>query len=110
TADCDRMIQTARAKGLVLSVNHSARMDPVVLKALDLVQEGAIGEVRGVEFLRSSDYQAYAGGPVLPPQFRNGSYPFQDLGVHGLYLMEAFLGPIQRADTRYYASGAGDPN
>ena len=110
TADCDRMIQSAREKGLVLSVNHSARMDPIVLEALRMIRGGAVGDVHGVDFLRSSDYQAYSGGPVVPPHFRNGSYPFQDLGVHGLYLMEAFLGPILHADTRYYASGAGDPN
>jgi predicted dehydrogenase/nucleoside-diphosphate-sugar epimerase len=110
TVDCDRMIQCARERGLVLSVNHSARMDPIVLKALAMIQNGACGEVKAVDFFRSSDYQAYSGGPTIPPQFRNGSYPFQDLGVHGLYLLEAFLGPIHRADTRYYASGSGDPN
>ena len=63
-----------------------------------------------MDFLRSSDYAVYSGGPSVPPQFRKGSYPFQDLGVHGLYLLEAFLGPIQHSDTRYYASGIGDPN
>ena len=109
-ADCDRMIRSAREKGLVLSVNHSARMDPIVLEALDMIRNGACGEVQAVDFFRSSDYQAYSGGPAVPPHFRNGSYPFQDLGVHGLYLLEAFLGPIHRADTRYYASGIGDPN
>jgi 2-alkyl-3-oxoalkanoate reductase len=109
-ADCDRMIQYARQKGLVLSVNHSARMDPIVMEALAMVRNGACGDIKGVDFFRSSDYQAYSGGPTIPPQFRNGSYPFQDLGVHGLYLMEAFLGPIRRADTRYYPSGTGDPN
>lgn len=109
-ADCDRMIHSARDKGLVLSVNHSARMDPIVLEALEMIRQGACGEVRAVDFFRSSDYQAYSGGPAVPAHFRNGSYPFQDLGVHGLYLLEAFLGPIRRADTRYYASGTGDPN
>ena len=109
-ADCDRMIERARAKGLVLSVNHSARMDPVVLRALALVAKGACGQVTAVDVFRSSDYAAYSGGPTVPPQFRNGSFPFQDLGVHGLYVMEAFLGPIRSADTRYYASGIGDPN
>jgi predicted dehydrogenase/nucleoside-diphosphate-sugar epimerase len=109
-ADCDRMIATAREKGLVLSVNHSARMDPIVLQALEMIRNGACGLVQAVDFFRSSDYQAYRGGPAIPPHFRNGSYPFQDLGVHGLYLLEAFLGPIRRADTRYYASGVGDPN
>ena len=62
------------------------------------------------DFIRSSDYPAYSGGPAVPAHFRNGSYPFQDLGVHGLYLLEAFLGPIRHADIRYYASGLGDPN
>jgi nucleoside-diphosphate-sugar epimerase len=85
-------------------------MDPIVLQALEMLRQGACGEITGADFFRSSDYQAYAGGPVVPPQFRNGSYPFQDLGVHGLYLMEAFLGPIRNADIRYYASGIGDPN
>jgi 2-alkyl-3-oxoalkanoate reductase len=109
-ADCDRMIAKAREKGLVLSVNHSARMEPMVLRALEILRSGQLGDVMGVEFLRSSDYPVYAGGPSVPPQFRNGSYPFQDLGVHGLYTMEAFLGPIRRAETRYYASERGDPN
>ncbi len=109
-ADCDRMIQRAREKGLVLSVNHSARMDPIVLEALEMIRKGACGEVQAVDFFRSSDYQAYSGGATVPAHFRNGSYPFQDLGVHGLYLLEAFLGPIRRAETRYYASGIGDPN
>jgi len=110
TADCDRMIERAREKGLVLSVNHSARLDPIVLEALEIIRNGACGEVTSADFLRSSDYAAYSGGPAVPPYFRNGSYPFQDLGVHGLYLLEAFLGPIEHADVRYYASGLGDPN
>lgn len=109
-ADCDLMIQRAHERGLVLSVNHSARMDPIVLRALKLVKDGALGDVTGADFFRSSDYPAFAGGPNMPPHFRAGSYPFQDLGVHGLYLIEAFLGPIRHADIRYYASGLGDPN
>ncbi len=109
-ADCDRMIARAREKGLVLSVNHSARMDPIVLQALELIRNGACGEITGADFFRSSDYPAYSGGPTVPPQFRNGSYPFQDLGVHALYLLEAFLGQIRRADIRFYSSGKGDPN
>ena len=109
-ADCDRMIEQAKRKRLVLSVNHSARMDPIVLQALDRIAHGACGQVTAVDFFRSSDYPAYSGGPAVPAHFRNGSYPFQDLGVHGLYLLEAFLGPIRHADIRYYASGLGDPN
>jgi predicted dehydrogenase/nucleoside-diphosphate-sugar epimerase len=108
-ADCDLMIAKARETGRVLSVNHSARMDPIVLQALDRIDSGAIGRVLSVNFFRSSDYPPYPGGPVIPAPFCKGSYPFQDLGVHGLYLMEAFLGPIESAAVRYYSTGL-DPN
>ena len=109
-ADCDRMIAAARERNLVLSVNHSARMDPIVLRALERLRRGACGEITGADFFCSSDYPSYGGGTPLPAAFRNGSYPFQDLGVHGLCLLEAILGPIQHADIRYYASGMGDSN
>lgn len=104
TEDCDRMIAKAREKGLVLSVNHSARLDPVILEALDRIKAGELGDVLAADFLRSSDYPAYLGGP-MPGTFRKGSYPFQDLGVHGLYLLEAFLGEIKKADVDYRSTG-----
>ena len=103
-AECDRMIERARQKGLVLSVNHSARFDPVVLKAAEMVRAGVCGDVLAVHFIRSSDYPPYAGGP-LPAPYRQGSYPFRDLGLHGLYLLEVFLGRIERLNVSYYGTG-----
>src|SRR5207237_9550995 len=78
--ECDRMIARAHDNGLVLSVNHRDLFDPVMVRAMNLVRSGACGEVLAVHFIRSSDYPRYAGGP-LPPPFRQGSYPFRDLGV-----------------------------
>jgi 2-alkyl-3-oxoalkanoate reductase len=106
--ECDQMIAAAKVAGRILSVNHSARMDPIVLKALDLVRHGACGDILGVDFFRGSDYPPYAGGPV-PAPYRVGAYPFQDLGVHGLYLLETFLGKILNLDVRYSSSGR-DPH
>jgi predicted dehydrogenase/nucleoside-diphosphate-sugar epimerase len=104
TAECDAMIERARERGRVLSVNHSARFDPVVLQASELVREGACGDILAVHFIRSSDYPPYAGGP-LPAPYSQGSYPFRDLGVHGLYLMELFLGPVRRLDVSWSGTG-----
>ena len=102
--ECERMISQAKRYGVVLSVNHSARMDPVIRKARELVDRGACGDVLAVDFFRSSDYPPFAGGP-LPPHYRNGAYPFQDLGVHGLTLLETFLGEIQSAEVYPFATG-----
>ncbi len=98
-AECDQLIERARASGLTIGVNHSDRMDPAVLQALELVRNGVCGELVAVDFLRSSDYPAYAGGP-LPAVVRQGSYPFRDLGVHGLYLLEAHHADGRRAAKR----------
>jgi predicted dehydrogenase/nucleoside-diphosphate-sugar epimerase len=102
--ECDRMIAKAREKGLVISVNHSDRFDPVVLQAIELARSGACGDVLAVHSIRSSDYPPYAGGP-LPAPYRQGSYPLRDLGVHGLYLLESFLGPAHHLSERHYSTG-----
>jgi predicted dehydrogenase/nucleoside-diphosphate-sugar epimerase len=104
-ADCRRMMEVATRAGRTLGVNHSARFDPSVLKALELVRTGACGDVLGLDFLRSSDFPPYRGGPEQPPPYASGSYPFQDLGVHGLSLCETFLGRITNADIKFYGSG-----
>jgi len=103
-AECDAMIECARAKELVLSVDHSDHFDPVVMRARHLVDTGACGEPLVVDIVRSSDYPSYSGGP-LPAMFRQGSYPFRDLGVHGLYVLESLLGPIARLDVSYRSTG-----
>jgi predicted dehydrogenase/nucleoside-diphosphate-sugar epimerase len=107
-AECRAMIEKAREKRLILGVNHSDLLDPVVMRALAAVRAGRIGDVVSVDILRSSEYPAYAGGP-LPAQVAQGSYPFRDLGVHGLYTLEAFLGPLSGLQVEFQSSGR-DPN
>jgi predicted dehydrogenase/nucleoside-diphosphate-sugar epimerase len=107
-ADCEAMIATARKNGRVLGVNHSDLFDPVIMQALAAVRDGRIGELVSVDIIRNSEYPAYGGGP-LPGSVTQGSYPFRDLGVHGLYTIEAFLGPVQHLDVKYQSRGT-DPN
>ena len=103
-ADCEVMLAKAKATGLTLGVNHSDLFDPVLMQALAAVRSGAIGDVRSVDIVRNSDYPPYAGGP-LPGLVAQGSYAFRDLGVHGLYTLEAFLGPIAQAEVQYQSRG-----
>lgn len=101
-ADCEAMIAAAQQHGKLLGVNHSDLLDPVVRQALDAAESGRIGQVLSVEIVRNSEYPEYAGGP-LPSIVTQGSYPFRDLGVHGLYTIEAFLGPVESLDVRQQA-------
>jgi predicted dehydrogenase/nucleoside-diphosphate-sugar epimerase len=106
--DCRRIQAAAAQAGLLASVNHSLLYDPQIVRGLELVRSGKLGQVVSVDILRGSMYPPYRGGP-LPPQYRSAAYPFRDLGVHALYLFQAFLGPIEGVSAIWESKG-GDPN
>ena len=91
--------EAATRAGRQVCVGHSLLRDPFVERALQIVRSGAVGDVVGADHFRSQTYPQYAGGPV-PYQYQDGGFPFRDLGVHSLYLLEAFLGPINDTVTR----------
>ena len=105
TEQCERMIAAAQESGRTLCIVHSGRLDPIVQEGVERVRSGEIGDVLALDFHRTSDYPAWPGGGKLPPQYRKGSYPFQDLGVHGLSIAEAFLGEIQSTDIDFRSTG-----
>jgi len=109
--DCERLIEESRSRDLRVCVNHSLLADPWVKRALKLVRAGAIGDVLTVDYLCSSNYPPYRGGP-LPPHYREGGYQFRELGVHALYLLREFLGDIQDVQANFRTSGLkdSDPN
>jgi predicted dehydrogenase/nucleoside-diphosphate-sugar epimerase len=107
-ADAEQIVALSEKRGLHVGVCHSLLFDPQVRAARDLVTSGRLGDVIAVDILRSSLYPPYAGG-ALPPHYRRAGYPFRDLGVHGLYLIEAFLGPIENVEASWRSLG-GDPN
>ena len=72
------------------------------------MKSGSLGNIVSVEILRGSEYPPYEGGP-LPPWYRDAGYPFRDIGVHCLYLIQEVLGPIEDIDANWQSLG-GDPN
>jgi predicted dehydrogenase/nucleoside-diphosphate-sugar epimerase len=103
-----KVAELAKKKGLVVSVNHSLLYDPQIKRALDAVRAGKLGEIVSVDILRGSEYPPYEGGP-LPPWYRSAGYPFRDLGIHCMYLVQELLGPIESVDGEWRSLG-GDPN
>ena len=98
----------AKQKGLVATVNHSLLYDPQVKRALEPCAPARSARSSRVDILRGSEYPPYEGGP-LPPWYRDAGYPFRDLGVHCLYLIQELLGPIEDVEADWRSLG-GDPN
>jgi predicted dehydrogenase/nucleoside-diphosphate-sugar epimerase len=106
--DCRRIQHTAEIAGKCVCVNHSLLFDPQIKKAINTAKSGKLGKIVGVDIFRASTYPPFGPGP-LPPQYRSAGYPFRDLGIHALYLLEAFLGEIQNVTADWRSLG-GDPN
>lgn len=107
-AELEAMARLADEKRRSLGVCHSLLFDPQVRRSLEDVRAGKLGRLISVDILRSSVYPPYAGGP-LPPHYRYAGFPFRDMGIHCLYLIEAFLGSIEGVEASWRSLG-GDPN
>jgi predicted dehydrogenase/nucleoside-diphosphate-sugar epimerase len=103
--DCDRLIEAAARLGRRAGVGHSLLGDEGVSRALALARAGRLGDVLGMDVFYASEYPPYRGGEI-PVPFRDGGYPFRDLGVHALYLVRAFLGEIRSIDAQFEGRGA----
>lgn len=91
--ECRQIDETAQRLGRIVGVDHSLLMDPFTLRAQQLISAGHIGRPLAVDCLRSQDLPAYRGGGY-PDYAQRGGNPFRDLGIHALYQIELFLGPI----------------
>ncbi len=105
--DCERIESAARQYDRRVCVGHSLLFDPFVRRAIALVESGAIGDVVTFDYFRSMNQAGYAAAAVSADQQRGG-YPFRDIGIHALYLAEAFVGPIVDVQAWPIASGRGD--
>ena len=101
--ECDQLTVAAARADRVIGVGHSLLRDPSVLYAQTLVHRGVIGDLFAVDYVRS---QPISPGPgPLQPYTREGGFPFRDVGIHGVYLVEAFLGSIESVQTQIASTG-----
>ena len=111
--ECERMVDVCRDAGVPLFVAYYRRRLPVFVKARELIEDGAIGEVRYASITltgpppeddrnadrnadRSADRNAANRPWRVVPEISGGGR-FHDLGSHQLDLLDFLLGPIASA-------------
>lgn len=100
-AECLEMIEACRAAGVPLFVGFYRRRLPRFVKVKELIDGGAVGEVRLVSVLL---HQAPESGDLRPgdlpwrvqPEHAGGGR-FYDLASHTLDVLDFILGPIREA-------------
>lgn len=94
--EAERMIATARRMKVNLCVNHNRLFDPVVLKAKQMVADGILGEVVGVEAfqgLAHGDGGDSSDGPSAKKQWISAlpGGVLQNVAPHSTALLLAFM-------------------
>jgi 1,5-anhydro-D-fructose reductase (1,5-anhydro-D-mannitol-forming) len=101
--ECDAMIAACRAAGVPLFVAYYRRALPRFLKVKELIDSGAIGDVRAVTITLYRQYEPPAALPWRINPAISGGGLFVDLAAHTLDLLDFILGPIARV-----TGGAGN--
>lgn len=100
---CEEMIAACEQAGVPLFVAYYRRCLPDFLKVKELVESGAIGDVRFVSIELYQPLKEQAGPDNLPwrviPEIAGGGY-FFDLGSHQLDFLDYVFGPIASASGR----------
>lgn len=90
----DTMIATAKERDVVLSTCHNMLFKPAVLRARELVESGAIGEVvHVVGFYGFSEEGVYSGTVGSHWAYRLPGGVFTNFLPHMISLQQAFMGP-----------------
>ena len=100
-AECARMIDACHEAGVPLFVAYYRRRLPTFVKALELIEDGAIGDIRFASVTLVGPPAAdHLDADRLPwrvlPQISGGGLLF-DVGSHQLDLLDFLLGPIASA-------------
>jgi len=109
TAECAEMIAACKTAGVPLFVAYYRRALPRFVKVKELVDAGAIGEVRYVTVeLSQPPPDSVIPGDQLPWRLRpevSGGGHFVDLAVHTLDFLDYLLGPV--ADAHGFSANQG---
>jgi predicted dehydrogenase len=95
-AECERMIEACEKAGVPLFVAYYRRQLPAFLKVVELLEAGAIGEVRyvSVNLLQAAgELDLKPGNWRVVPEESGAGY-FFDLASHMLDFLDYALGPI----------------
>jgi len=97
-AECGRMVKAFADAGLPLFVAYYRRRLPRFLKAKELIETGALGEVGSVTYRIELEAEKHREPGWRVDVEQAGAGLFLDLGSHTLDILDFMLGPLQNAE------------
>jgi len=100
--ECEEMIRSARKNDVKLSVCHTMRFYPAIIKTKRTIVSGNLGEIRVLRFINPylslQEWTKTQGGVLW------------ELGTHRVYLTMYLLGDIKGIDVRRLGQGGSQDN
>jgi len=93
-SDCDEMIRASEKHGVKLSIVHNEKFYPAFLKAQQLVEDGSIGELTGMQVLSITPRELYIAHKNHWVHKLPGGV-IGETGPHAIYLSLAFLRKVK---------------
>ena len=110
SAECQRMIDAAEKAGKKLMIAYRCHFEPYNLKAMELMQDGAVGSIQTIETENN-----YTAGPATPAtNWRHsralaGGGPLEDYGLYGLQATMYLTGELPVSVKATTEQPEGDP-
>ncbi|HMO59158.1 MAG TPA: Gfo/Idh/MocA family oxidoreductase [Roseiflexaceae bacterium] len=109
-ADCRQMVDAAKAAGVVLAVAQCMEFTAPMVKARELIEQGAIGEIVSAGI--SASFRAEPDETWLQrDMLASGTGALIDMGVHAVDAITRLAGPVRRVSALVgsrFAAYAGD--
>ena len=97
-AACSRIIEAAQAADIDLQVSFMHRHFEEVIKARQCIEQGLIGRIHSMRIRNATPGPDWGDWFFDPQQVGNGV--IDQLGVHGIDLVQHLLGPIETVSAR----------
>ncbi len=112
-AECQRMIDVARANRVTLAIAHCMEWASPLTQARKLLRQNAIGDILSATISMSYNAPPAAGGAWRQDEpLDAGGGPLYDVGVHALDTITQLAGPVERVsaliEKRVYSYAADD--
>jgi predicted dehydrogenase len=111
SAECVRMLESARVANRVLAIGMIRRYFPAFAQLRDLVKSGALGRLESFEYREGHKFEWAVTTPAaFKPRTQGGAGVLFDIGTHALDFLQSVFGDLSAQSYSDDAAGGVETN
>ena len=111
SAECVRMLESARVANRVLAIGMIRRYFPAFARLRELVQSGALGPLQSFEYREGHKFEWAVTTPAaFRPRSKGGAGVLYDIGTHALDFLQSVFGELAVQEYADDAAGGVETN